>query len=137
MSGELEIGEGGIKQDSYDAIMWNSTLSFYFGEVTKAQLIMTGSVGTRTYGPRTTISIPITLRLSNNRAITGQSNTYLSYARYTTRRLEEIRKIITTCGFPKNFSKVTVSYSIMWSTGPAQLLDVTLAVQNSYPHPLP
>ena len=64
MSGELQIGVGGIAQDSTNAIMWNSTLPYYFGDATTSQLIMTGSAGARTYGPRTNIFLPMTLRLA-------------------------------------------------------------------------
>ena len=64
MSGELQIGVGGIAQDSENAIMWNSTLPYYFGDASSSQLINTGSAGARPYGPRTNIFLPMTLRLA-------------------------------------------------------------------------
>ena len=71
MSGELQIGVGGIAQDSTNAIMWNSTLPYYFGDASSSQLINTGSAGARPYGPRTNIFLPMTLRLATP-AATGE-----------------------------------------------------------------
>lgn len=88
-SGELLIGDTYTANDSVKAIQWDTELAYYFGDPTATQLINTGSAGSRPYGPRTDVFLPMTRRIAssstyeiiaveihNQRAGGGTSNNY-------------------------------------------------------------
>tara|TARA_R110000823_G_scaffold48160_4_gene122589 strand:- start:3900 stop:5807 length:1908 start_codon:yes stop_codon:yes gene_type:complete len=63
-SGELLIGDTYTANDSVKAIQWDTELAYYFGDATATQQINAGSAGSRTYGPRANVFLPMTRRVA-------------------------------------------------------------------------
>jgi len=65
-SGELLMGDTYTANDFTKAIQWDTELAYYFGDATATQQINAGSAGSRTYGPRENIFLPMTRRIASS-----------------------------------------------------------------------
>jgi len=62
-SGELLMGDTYAANDTTKAIQWDTDLAYYFGDPTATQQINAGVAGSKTYGPRTSVFLPMTRRI--------------------------------------------------------------------------
>jgi hypothetical protein len=63
-SGELLIGDTYTANDTTKAIQWDTDLAYYFGDPTATQQINAGVTGSKTYGPRASVFLPMTRRVA-------------------------------------------------------------------------